>query len=362
MSDKNVGLPFKKPVEVFVWVGVSKYKDILLTQTLKKMVSSKFSCLFVLSLFLQNESVVESFMLTTTKTLFRSVEQLSTAAFFSPFNPIIVSLQQKQQYPKFKFQLHSQNSNENVEKDEGIDVSSHPKLYKIRLPRAPGIEWGTDLSFSFVYVRDLEPSGPARLSGLVSKGDQICQLQPVFLDNDDESKSYPPINLVGTSFDTVMNSFATLEKNIQVVDLVFFKGTKEELIAAAKENSSSDGNSDTDDDTITITVVENKDSSNEKITTFQAKQGCNVRNELINRGINVYQSITRFTNCKGKQLCGTCIVNMKEGGMFTNRKSMDEESTLRENPDSYRLACVTFAYGDITVETYPPVNKAQWTR
>jgi hypothetical protein len=48
--------------------------------------------------------------------------------------------------------------------------------------------------------------------------------------------------------------------------------------------------------------------------------------------------------------------------MNTNRKSMDEGSTLRENPDSYRLSCVTFAYGDVTVETFPPINPAQWTR
>jgi hypothetical protein len=41
---------------------------------------------------------------------------------------------------------------------------------------------------------------------------------------------------------------------------------------------------------------------------------------------------------------------------------MDEASTLRENPDSYRLSCVTFAYGDVTVETFPPINAAQWTR
>ena len=32
--------------------------------------------------------------------------------------------------------------------------------------------------------------------------------------------------------------------------------------------------------------------------------------------------------------------------MGTNRKSMDEESTLRENPESYRLSCITNAYGD----------------
>lgn len=57
-----------------------------------------------------------------------------------------------------------------------------------------------------------------------------------------------------------------------------------------------------------------------------------------------------------------CIVNVADGLPNTNWKSMDEASTLRSNPDSYRLSCVTFAHGDVTVETYPPVNADQWTR
>jgi len=173
-----------------------------------------------------------------------------------------------------------------------------------------------------------------------------------------------PVNLVGASFDTVMNAFATLDRSVKIVDLVFFKGTKEELKAAARgESADAENNkSKEDDEFITITVVQNKGDKNERHFSFQTKPGSNLRNELIDRGINVYQSITRVTNCKGKQLCGTCIVNMAAGGVNTNRKSVDEASTLRENPESYRLSCVTFVYGDVTVETYPPVNKAQWTR
>merc|ERR1711937_190940 len=99
-----------------------------------------------------------------------------------------------------------------------------------------------------------------------------------------------------------------------------------------------------------------KGSPEEKLIRLRAPAGVNVRQYLVDNGINVYQSVTRWTNCKGKQLCGTCIVNVAEGSLFTNRKSMDEDSTLRENPDSYRLSCVTFAYGDVTVETFPPIN------
>jgi ferredoxin len=233
-----------------------------------------------------------------------------------------------------------------------IDVSMDDRLYRVRLPRFPGIEWGTDLSFSFVYVREMDPSGGASMSGQVEVGDQLCELKPV--DDDDDADA---INLVGAPFDYVMGAFAGLKKGLQQVDLVFFRGTKEELKALCTGEGVRE-----EPDQVTITVIQNKGSDKEEIRKIVAPTGCNVREVLTNHNINVYQSITRWTNCKGKQLCGTCIVNVTEGAPNTNRKSMDEESTLRENPDSYRLSCVTFAYGDITVETFPPIEAAQWTR
>jgi ferredoxin len=234
--------------------------------------------------------------------------------------------------------------------DERIDLSLDDRLYRIRLPRAPGIEWGTDLSFSFVYVRDLDPAGPASMSGRVEKGDQVCELIPV-------APNEKPVNLLGASFDFVMGAFASLDKTVTDLDLVFFKGTKDELKAACTGGDASAGS-----DIITVTVIQNKGADDETTVKLKAQAGINIRQLLLDNGINVYQSLTRFTNCKGKQLCGTCIVNMKEGSENTNWKSMDEASTLRDNPDSYRLSCISFAYGDITVETFPPIEKYQWTR
>jgi ferredoxin len=243
-----------------------------------------------------------------------------------------------------------------AEGEDCIDVSSDPRLRRVRLSRALGIDWGTDLSFSFVYVRGMEPSGSASLSGAVGPGDQICELRPVLSKAGDA-----PVNLVGASFDAVMGAFASLGREVREVDLVFFRGTKEELRAACAGGKSPGGGGGGGGDAITITVVQDR-GPNQSIRIIEARAGCNVRQVLTDNGINVYQSVTRWTNCKGKQLCGTCIVNVAEGGGATNRKSLDEASTLRENPDSYRLSCVTFAYGDVMVETFPPVKAAQWTR
>ena len=256
----------------------------------------------------------------------------------------------------------SPDSNDDAEQPEpaaaeSIDITADPRLVRVRLPRATTVEWGTDLSFSFVYVRAMEPAGAADLSGQIAVNDQLCELRPV-LEDDGDQKEGTPISLIGAPFDTVMSAFATLDKTVREVDLVFFRGTRDEL----KELCTGDASGGADGDTITITVIQNKGGKDEAVRKISAPSGCNVRQVLVDNGINVYQSVTRWTNCKGKQLCGTCIVNVSEGGPNTNRKSMDEASTLRENPDGYRLSCVTFAYVDVTVETFPPIKAAQWTR
>lgn len=264
--------------------------------------------------------------------------------------------------------MSSSSPEENNEDDTSsndetrIDTSVDPRLYRIKLNRATGIEWGTDLSFSFVYVRDMEPGGYAFMTGKIDKGDQICELCPVSDDSSNEEDESNVVPLLGASFDSVMTSFATLPKKVKEVELVFFKGTKDELIDLCSNNNDSSNDDNRDKDTITITAIVKKGTNEEYTKIIKTKKGANLRQTLVDNEINVYQSFTRWTNCKGKQLCGTCIVNMQQGSESTNRKSMDEASTLRENPDSYRLSCVTFVYGDVTVETFPPIEAAQWTR
>lgn len=263
---------------------------------------------------------------------------------------------------RVKLSLSSNAENDNTgAADSSIDISVDPRLYRVRIARYTGIEWGTDLSFSFVYVRNVDPSGPAY--GIVNVGDQLCELRAARGGSSSGSETTTTttpaaVNLVGATFDYAMTAFAELDKNVEDVELVFFRGTKQELQALCEGVSV-----DQPTKPITITVIQDKGSPQEVTRILQAPQGCNLRKVLVeDHGINVYQSITRWTNCKGKQLCGTCIVNVVDGSRNTNWKSMDEASTLRENPESYRLSCVTFCYGDVTVETFPPVNPAQWTR
>ena len=94
---------------------------------------------------------------------------------------------------------------------------------------------------------------------------------------------------------------------------MFFRGSKEEVKALCTAGSNYNESED-----ITITLVQNKGAKNEVMCKIQAKAGFNICKILTENDINVYQSITRWTNCKGKQLCGTCIVNIADGGSSTN--------------------------------------------
>ena len=44
-------------------------------------------------------------------------------------------------------------------------------------------------------------------------------------------------------------------------------------------------------------------------------------------------------------------VKILEGGASCSRRALDEEAVLRENPENYRLCCVTSVYGDVKVRT-----------
>ena len=212
---------------------------------------------------------------------------------------------------------------------------------------------------------------------MIDVGDQLCELRPVLVQKDDDDipgvgSVVQPVSLIGSPFDTVMNAFASLDRKVVDLDLVFFRGTKADLIElctrgdddddASGSSSNNNKKKEDDDGLVTITVIENSGTSTETKSKIRVEPGSNLRQSLSDNGYDVYQSITRFTNCRGKQLCGTCIVDLTEGAGGTNRKSMDECSTLRENPGGYRLSCVTFVYGDVTVETKPPVKASQWTR
>ena len=197
------------------------------------------------------------------------------------------------------------------------------------LPRgATGVEWGTDLSFVGVYVRALLPGGAAEATGEVRDGDQLVAINGT--------------SVFDARFDEVMT---LLGREARAVELEVFHGGRADLLGAV-------GRALPGDESTTATVTVYDDG---RVSSFVVEKGANLRDTLVDNGIDVYRGTTAWTNCAGHQMCGTCIVDLTDGEALTNRKSNDEDATLNLQgcDPSCRLSCVTFVYGDVDVTVRP---------
>jgi len=199
--------------------------------------------------------------------------------------------------------------------------------YSVEMTKFPGISWGADLSFRWIYVLGLDSSGEAANTGLVEKGDYI-----IGVGND---------TTLGLDFDTVLK---TLSRQQGAVNYTFFRGSKEQLVGGPVPEPA--------ETTATVTVLQ----TGKPDITLQCPGGTNLRQLLLGNGINVYRSLTRWTNCNGKQLCGACVVEVTDGMESLDRRALNEELVLQDTLESYRLCCVTTVYGDCTVKVQGVIN------
>jgi ferredoxin len=215
-------------------------------------------------------------------------------------------------------------------------TESNGTVFSLEMSKRAGISWGSDLSFRWIYVLDLEPTGEAAQTGVIQKGDYIIQLGNT--------------STIGQDFDFVLS---TLNRAEARTSYTFFRGTKDQLIGE-------DAASALDPSKTTVKVTVQQDGKKDVVLTCPG--GTNLRRLLVGNGINVYRSLTRWTNCNGQQRCGTCIVDVTGGLEACSRRDLSEEAVLAENPITYRLSCRTEVYGDVTVKVQTPVGAAQWTR
>jgi ferredoxin len=99
---------------------------------------------------------------------------------------------------------------------------------------------------------------------------------------------------------------------------------------------------------------------------IEVPQGANLRQEARKAGIEVYQGLDRYLNCRGLGLCGTCLVLVKKGMENLSPISLREKLNFSVHPksmmailgheDEARLSCQVLVNGDCTVETRPPFN------
>jgi ferredoxin len=84
-----------------------------------------------------------------------------------------------------------------------------------------------------------------------------------------------------------------------------------------------------------------------------AAQGANLRFKALENGIDIYTLMGKMMNCGGYGQCGTCVVEVVEGGENLSPKTEVELRKLKKKPESYRLACQTLVNGPVSINTKP---------
>ena len=100
--------------------------------------------------------------------------------------------------------------------------------------------------------------------------------------------------------------------------------------------------------------------------TFECPQGANLRQVLLQNGIDLYNGATSAINCYGLGTCGTCAVQV-EGAVSEpewrerTRRSLPPHSLAQNR----RLACQTQVLGDVKVTKFDGAwgqgNQTVWT-
>ncbi len=86
---------------------------------------------------------------------------------------------------------------------------------------------------------------------------------------------------------------------------------------------------------------------------IEASLGSNLRFKAQENDIDLYTFMGKLAQCGGYGQCGTCVVDIVEGGENLSPRTAAEEKLLRKRPSSCRLACQTIIQGPASVETKP---------
>jgi ferredoxin len=86
--------------------------------------------------------------------------------------------------------------------------------------------------------------------------------------------------------------------------------------------------------------------------TLTVPAGANLRESLLDSGVEVYPFAFALLNCRGRGICGTCRVKVTQGEENLSPRTTAELNKLRKRPD-LRLACQCVVRGDVRILTLP---------
>ena len=87
--------------------------------------------------------------------------------------------------------------------------------------------------------------------------------------------------------------------------------------------------------------------------TFECASGANLRQVLLENGIDLYNGQAKLINCRGIGSCGTCAVAVEGEVSTANWKDKARRSLPPHNIEkNRRLACQTKVLGDVRVTKF----------
>lgn len=87
--------------------------------------------------------------------------------------------------------------------------------------------------------------------------------------------------------------------------------------------------------------------------TFECDRGANLRQVLLQHGIDLYNDGAKVMNCHGISTCGTCTVQVEGEVSPANRSEQVRRSLPPHSPTrDLRLACQTQVLGDVKVTKF----------
>ena len=87
--------------------------------------------------------------------------------------------------------------------------------------------------------------------------------------------------------------------------------------------------------------------------TIECKSHANLRQVLLENGIDLYNGNSQVINCRGIGSCGTCTVKVEGGVSAANWRDKTRRSLPPHSPTTdRRLACQTQVLGDVKVTKF----------
>ena len=81
-----------------------------------------------------------------------------------------------------------------------------------------------------------------------------------------------------------------------------------------------------------------------------------LRRNLMDHEVELYSGLHKYLNCRGRGLCGTCLVRVDNQDVLSER-TPPEKAKIPATDDKVRLACQVHVYAKCSVQTFPRVRQ-----